>query len=230
MTPERRPDGPLPPSPGRDTGEERRWMVERQLRARGIREGRLLEAFLAVPRHRFVPAGRIEEAYEDHPVLIGFGQTISQPYMVAWMTEALELRGGERVLEVGTGSGYQTAILAKLAGEVYSVERIAELSEQAARVLRELGCENVHLRVGDGTLGWPAEGPFDRILVTAGAPAIPQPLKDQLAPGGCLVMPVGGRGGQTLTRLERRGERFRSKALGGCVFVKLVGREGWPER
>ena len=210
--------------------DERESMVERQLRRRGIRDTRVLDAFLAVPRHRFLPSRWIDQAYEDHPVEIGAGQTISQPYIVGLMTQALCLSGGERVLEIGTGSGYQTAILAKLCAQVYTIERLAELAESAQRVLGKVGAANVHFRVGDGTLGWPEEAPFDRIMVTAAAPSVPNSLKDQLADGGRLVMPVGGRGGQDLVALERRGDAFHTERLCGCVFVRLVGREGWPER
>jgi len=208
---------------------ERRDMVDRQMRARGVRTARVLDAFRTVPRHRFLPPAAADQAYEDHPVCIACGQTISQPYMVALMTDALELRGGERVLEIGTGSGYQTAILAELAAEVFSVERLAELSRQAQRVLGELGYGNIRFRTGDGTLGWPDHSPFDCILVTAGGPSIPPSLEEQLADGGRLVMPVGGRGGQDLVRVRRRGRELRRESLGGCVFVRLIGREGWPE-
>jgi len=210
--------------------EEREDMVERQIRRRGIRDVRVLEAFRRVPRHLFVPPRYRDQSYEDHPVEIGFGQTISQPYIVALMTEALELRGDERTLEIGTGSGYQTAILAGLCRHVYTIERITELSSAARKVLERLGYSNVSYRVGDGTLGWPEEAPFDAIIVTAAAPSVPDSLKGQLGEGGRLVMPVGGRGGQDLIVLKRRGEGFRRERLCGCVFVKLIGQEGWPER
>jgi len=209
--------------------EAREAMVEQQLRGRGIRDGRVLQAFRDVPRHLFVPSDRLAEAYEDHPLDIGRGQTISQPFMVALMTEVLSLRGGERVLEVGTGSGYQAAILAKLCATVYTVERLAELSERAQALLGRMGLGNVRFRVGDGTLGWPEEAPFDRIIVTAGGPDVPASLKAQLAEGGRLVMPVGDRYGQDLVALERHGESFKQESHGGCVFVRLIGREGWPE-
>lgn len=205
-------------------------MVERQIRRRGIRDGRVLDVFRSVPRHLFVPPRWRDQSYEDHPVDIGYGQTISQPYIVALMSEALRLRGHERVLEIGTGSGYQTAILASLCSHVYTVERIAELSAAARRVLDELGYANVSYRVGDGTLGWPEEAPFDGIMVTAAAPSVPESLKSQLGEGGRLVMPVGGRGGQDLIVLKRRGEEFERERLCGCVFVRLIGHEGWPER
>ncbi len=204
-------------------------MVEQQLRGRGIRDARVLQAFLDVPRHLFVPRDRLAEAYEDHPLDIGRGQTISQPFMVALMTEALELRGSERVLEVGTGSGYQAAILAELCGVVYTIERLADLSERAQALLGRMGLANVRFRVGDGTLGWPEEAPFDRIIVTAGGPDVPASLEAQLAEGGRLVIPVGDRYGQDLVAVERHGERFERESHGGCVFVRLIGQEGWPE-
>ena len=212
-----------------DWERERRDMVEHQLRARGVRDGRVLDAFLAVPRHEFLPPSDWVQAYEDHPVGIECGQTISQPYIVAVMTEVLELRGCERVLEIGTGSGYQTAILAKLSAQVSTVERYAELSEQAQGVLGRLGVGNVGFRVGDGTLGWPEEGPFEGIMVTAGGPKVPPSLKAQLAEGGRLVMPVGGRRGQDLVKIVRHGDEFRQESHGGCMFVRLIGEEGWPE-
>ncbi|RKY63699.1 MAG: protein-L-isoaspartate O-methyltransferase [Candidatus Latescibacterota bacterium] len=202
-------------------------MVERQIRARGVRDERVLEAMRKVPRHVFVPPDLVDEAYEDHPLSIGKGQTISQPYMVALMTEALELEGNEKVLEVGTGSGYQTAILAELAREVYSIERIPELAREAERRLEDLGYTNVHIKVGNGTLGWPEEAPFDAIMVTAGAPKVPGPLKAQLADGGRLVIPVGSEFHQILYRVKRQKDTFSEEALTSCVFVPLVGEEGW---
>lgn len=204
-------------------------MVEHQLRSRGIRDARVLQAFREVPRHLFVPPERADEAYDDHPLDIGLGQTISQPYMVALMTEALRLRGGERVLEIGTGSGYQTAILAHLCRCVYTIERLEGLSQRAQATLEQLGLRNIRFRVGDGTLGWPEEAPFDAILVTAAGPSVPPSLEAQLADGGRLVMPVGGWGEQELIALERRGDSFRRENLGGCVFVPLIGREGWSK-
>ena len=210
--------------------DERRDMVDGQLRRRGIHDERVLRAFLEVPRHRFLPPEHADEAYDDHPVRIGHGQTISQPYMVAWMTQELGLTGGERVLEIGTGSGYQTAILARLAAEVFTVERVPELAEVAAALLGSLGTTNVHYRVGDGTMGWPEEAPFDRILVTAGAPKVPASLTEQLAEEGRLAMPVGGRGGQEFTLTEKRRGKVASRSLGGCIFVPLIGEQGWPER
>jgi len=206
----------------------RQRMVAHQIRARGIRDLRVLEAMECIPREQFVLDGCQGQAYEDHPLGIGFGQTISQPYMVALMTEALELAGGERVLEIGTGSGYQTAILADLSAEVYTVERMAELAEAARDRLTAMGYTNVHFRAGDGTLGWPEAAPFDRILVTAGAPDVPQTLTQQLAEGGLLVIPVGDEFSQDLLRVRRHGERLLRESLCRCVFVKLVGEQGWP--
>ena len=211
-----------------DWRAERHWMIEAHLKKRGIDDPRVLQAFDTVPRHRFLRPTDIEQSYEDHAVSIGLGQTISQPYIVALMTHALRLTGPERVLEVGTGSGYQTAILAELSAEVHTMERIPRLSEQARVLLGELGVTNVHYHVGDGTLGVPEEAPFDCIIVTASAPAVPESLKGQLADGGRLVMPVGGRSGQDLILLERLGSRLKETELTGCVFVRLIGAEGWP--
>ena len=181
---------------------------------RGIRDPRVLSAFRDIPRHLFVPRERTDEAHDDRPLDIGQGQTISQPYMVALMTEVLRLSGGERVLEIGTGSGYQTAILSKLCAAVYTVERLGGLSRRAQEVLGTLGLANVHFRVGDGTLGWPDEAPFGRIMVTAGAPEVPPSLEAQLAEGGRLVMPVGGRGGQDLVVVDRHFTSASEHCLG----------------
>jgi protein-L-isoaspartate(D-aspartate) O-methyltransferase len=206
----------------------RERMVADQLRARGITDPRVLTAMGRVPRHRFVEEALAGRAYGDYPLPIGEKQTISQPYMVALMTQALELGGGERVLEVGTGSGYQTAILAELAGKVYSVERIRALADRARAILEELGYYNVLIRVGDGTLGWREEAPFDAVLVTAAAPEVPAPLVEQLKPGGRLVIPVGGTTAQVLKSLVKDADgTVRESELVGCVFVKLVGEQGW---
>jgi protein-L-isoaspartate(D-aspartate) O-methyltransferase len=206
----------------------RERMVADQLRARGITDPRVLTAMGRVPRHRFVEEALAARAYGDYPLPIGEKQTISQPYMVALMTQALELAGGERVLEVGTGSGYQTAILAELAGKVYSIERIRSLADRARAMLEELGYYNVLIRVGDGTLGWREESPFDAILVTAAAPEVPAPLVEQLKPGGRLVIPVGGSTAQVLKCLVKEADGpVRESELVGCVFVKLVGEQGW---
>ncbi len=213
-----------------DFAELRRRMAE-DIRHMGVTDARVLSAMARVPRHRFVPEAQVAFAYADGPLPIGDGQTISQPYMVAAMTEALRLKGTERVLEVGTGSGYQCAVLAELAREVVTVERIAELSERAGAVLADLGYTNVIRVVGDGTLGAPPNAPYDAILVTAGAPAAPEPLLAQLADGGRLVIPEGGRGIQTLVRYTvrytREGRNLRTEPLMQCMFVPLIGSHGW---
>jgi len=211
-----------------DFDDEREKMVRRDLAARGITDERVLGAVRRVRRERFVWDVDARDAYADHPLRIGEGQTISQPYMVALMTEVLKLEGPEKVLEIGTGSGYQTAILAELAREVCTVERIEALSERARGTLADLGYENIRYRVGDGTLGWPEEAPFDRIIVTAGAPSVPESLKGQLAEAGRLVIPVGGGHGQDLLIVTREGDEFRTEKGTGCIFVKLIGEEGWP--
>jgi protein-L-isoaspartate(D-aspartate) O-methyltransferase len=205
----------------------RTHMVETQIRRRGVTDPRVLQAMGRVPRHLFVSTYLREQAYNDYPLPIGEDQTISQPYIVALMTEALELTGSEKVLELGTGSGYQAAILGELAREVFTIERLASLADQARRVLKSLGYENVHVLTGDGTLGWPPEAPFDAILVTAGAPQVPQPLVEQLALGGRLVIPVGDQYSQTLTRVRRTQDGLQHDYLGGCRFVRLIGKHGW---
>jgi protein-L-isoaspartate(D-aspartate) O-methyltransferase len=179
-------------------------MVDEQLRIRGIRDARVLDAMARVPRHRYVPPDQQDAAYADRPLPIGFGQTISQPYIVAFMTEALEVRPTDVVLEIGTGSGYQAAILGELAREVYTVEIVAELGDRAARTLAALGYRNVHVRVGDGNLGWPEHAPFDRIIVTAAPEAVPVALVEQLAVGGRMVLPVGPAGGDQELRIVTR--------------------------
>ncbi len=212
-----------------DYDELRRTMVETQLVPRGIKDRRVLEAMLKVPRHLFVDESIRHRAYEDMALPIGEGQTISQPYMVALMTELLELKGDERVLEVGTGSGYQAAVLAELAREVYSMERIEALITRARERLRSLGYDNVHIICGDGTRGLPEKAPFDGIIITAGTPGVPEPLKAQLADGGTLVAPVGGRFSQQLVRLRKKGADFSEEYLTPCVFVPLIGEYGWKE-
>jgi protein-L-isoaspartate(D-aspartate) O-methyltransferase len=223
--------GGPPPHAGRatDYAIARDRMVAEQLRARGIRDGRVLDVMGRIPRHRFVQEALVGRAYGDIPLPIGDGQTISQPYMVALMSEALGLRGGERVLEVGTGSGYQTAVLAELAGKVYSVERVRSLAERALQLLGDLGYYNIRIRVGDGSLGWEDEAPFDAILITAGAPEVPALLAAQLGEGGRLVAPVGSPDAQILRRAVRRPDGMVTEDLTGCVFVKLVGAGGWPD-
>ncbi len=208
----------------------REEMVSRQLEPRRIRDERVLAAFREVPRHLFAAGAGLREAYADHPLPIGEGQTISQPFMVALMTQCLRLSGGEKVLEIGTGSGYQAAILSRLAGKVYSVERVAALADRAGEIFRSLGYENISVRVGDGTRGWPEFAPYDAIIVTAGAPGVPPPLVEQLADGGRLAIPAGGGYSQRLLVLERRGEQIIERDEGGCVFVPLIGEYGWRER
>lgn len=205
----------------------RRRMVEQQLAGQGIRDGRVLEAIRTVPRHLFVPESAVAQAYEDHPLSIGQGQTISQPYMVARMSELLELRGGERVLEIGSGSGYQTAVLKALRADVYTVERLPELSRQARENLERAGYPGVHYKVGDGSRGWPGEAPFDRVIVTAGAPTMPVSLVEQLRDGGSMVIPVGGEEEQELLLVRRGQGRVTRERICACVFVKLWGDEGW---
>jgi protein-L-isoaspartate(D-aspartate) O-methyltransferase len=205
-------------------------MVKLQIESRDIVDPRVLSAMRSVPRHLFVPPGSHREAYEDHPVPIGCGQTISQPYIVAFMTEALELRATDRVLEIGTGSGYQAAILSELCAEVFTVERIAELGERARRILADQGCTNVTVRTGDGSDGWPEMGPFDAIIVTAAAPQIPAALRDQLADNGRLVLPVGSISGiQEIVVARKTGGSISVRARLGCRFVPLRGRSGFPE-
>jgi protein-L-isoaspartate(D-aspartate) O-methyltransferase len=206
----------------------RRRMVEEQIRDREIASPRVLEAMLDVPRHEFVPPEFRQRAYADEPLPIGEGQTISQPFMVAAMTEALELTGGERVLEVGTGSGYQAAVLSHLAALVYSVESHPALALAAQARLERLGYSNVHVHCGDGTLGLPDCAPFDAILVSAAAPDLPPPLLEQLAEGGRLVIPVGSADEQQLFQIRKHGGQTASRTLHYCRFVPLVGRHGWP--
>ncbi|SFM68771.1 protein-L-isoaspartate(D-aspartate) O-methyltransferase [Thermodesulforhabdus norvegica] len=208
---------------------ERERMVELQIERRGVKDPRVLEAMRRVPRHMFVGEQLKNQAYEDHPLPIGEGQTISQPYIVALMTEALNLKGSEKVLEIGTGSGYQTAVLAELCREVFTIERIASLAYRARKTLESLGYKNIKYKIGDGTLGWPEEAPFDGIIVTAAAPKVPQPLIDQLAMGARLVIPVGDRISQELLLVERVPEGIRKTSLGGVRFVDLVGKWGWRE-
>jgi len=204
-------------------------MVQTQLARRGIRDKRVLDAMCQVPRHLFIPEDMRGLAYSDGPLPIGHGQTISQPYIVALMTELLELTGQEKVLEIGTGSGYQAAILSRLASQVYTIERHAALARQAERVLAQLGYDNVIVTVSDGTLGWPEHSPYEAIMVTAAAPDVPQPLLDQLADGGRLVTPVGTRWSQSLVKVKRQGGLLMREQLTPVAFVPLVGKHGWRE-
>ncbi|MCL4503524.1 MAG: protein-L-isoaspartate(D-aspartate) O-methyltransferase [Deltaproteobacteria bacterium] len=205
----------------------RERMVDQQIEARGVADLRVLAAMRKVPRHLFIPSHLWDQAYNDYPLPIGENQTISQPYIVALMTELLEITETDRVLEVGTGSGYQAAILAELAAEVFSIDRVGGLADQARQVLDSLGYTNIKIRVGDGTLGWPEEMPFDAIIVTAGAPKVPRPLTEQLALGGRLVIPVGDVWSQTLTCVRKTREGLKFEYHGGCRFVRLIGKYGW---
>jgi len=206
---------------------EREKMVEEQLIARGVKDPRVLEAMRRVPRQLFVEEALRDRAHGDHPLPIGEGQTISQPFMVGKMTELLALRGSEKVLEIGTGSGYQAAVLAELSARVCTIERIPRLAQRARDLLERLGYANVWVRVANGTLGWPDEAPFDRILVAAGGPAVPPPLFEQLAEGGRMVMPIGDETSQVLKVIEKQGGEMRITEHAGCVFVKLVGKYAW---
>ena len=205
----------------------RRKMVKEQLVARKIKDKRILNAMEKVPRHLFVEEGLWHQAYGDFPLPIGQGQTISQPYIVALMTEVLQLKGDAKVLEIGTGSGYQAAILAELTKQVFSIERISSMASKARKILDELGYANVIIRVSDGTYGWEDEAPFDGIMVTAGAPAIPLTLVGQLKVGGRLVIPVGGEYSQVLLKVVKKEKGYKEEDLGGVRFVKLVGDHGW---
>ncbi len=206
----------------------RKRMVEGQIIARGIKDRRVVEAMLKIPRHVFVEEAMASQAYNDKPLPIGEKQTISQPYMVAIMTELLDLDGKEKVLEIGTGSGYQAAILAALADRVYTVERIRPLALKARKALDSLGLLNINIKISDGTVGWKEEAPFDAILVTAGAPDVPPELVSQLAVDGRLVIPVGDKYEQTLVRIVKHkdGTITRENFI-GCRFVRLIGRNGW---
>lgn len=208
----------------------RKKMVEEQLIPRGIKDKKVLEAFQKVPRHNFVPKRYLDSAYGDFPLSIGEGQTISQPYMVALMTECLGLSGGETILEIGAGSGYQAAILAELASRVYTVERVVSLAEKARRCLKNLDYKNIQIEIGDGTRGWPEFAPYEGIVVTAAAPDIPKPLIEQLRIKGKLVIPIGGSFNQMLTVITKHKDRIETKQICGCVFVPLLGKYGWKEK
>ena len=202
-------------------------MVERQIARRGISSPRILEAFSEIPRHLFIPENQHLYAYADGPLPIGKGQTISQPYIVAYMTMHLNLKGDEKVLEIGTGSGYQAAILGKLAGEVHTIERHSSLAKSASKLLEELGFNNIQVHQGDGTIGLPDFAPYGGIMVTAAAPDVPAPLLSQLADDGRLIMPVGGRIGQVLHLYQRRGKEITREDLAPVAFVPLIGDHGW---
>jgi protein-L-isoaspartate(D-aspartate) O-methyltransferase len=208
--------------------DARERMIRAQIIDRGISDTRVVEAIRLIPRERFF-SDASDQPFADRAAPIGFGQTISQPYMVALMSEKLELTGGERVLEIGTGSGYQTAILSKLAQEVYTIERIKPLLDMAFDRLMDLNCRNVKFKLGDGTMGWPEAGPFDRILITASAPAVPKTLLSaQLKDGGLAILPVGTLQEQMLTAVRKNGDRLVSSDISLCRFVPLIGQEGWP--
>ncbi len=205
-------------------------MVERQIAARGVKDERVLSAMRRVPRHLFVPVERTHEAYDDSPLAIGRGQTVSQPYVVASMLEILGVKAGEKVLEVGFGSGYSAAVTCEVTGEIWSIERDGELALQAEHRLRELGYERVHVKVGDGTLGWPEEAPFDAIGVTAGSPSVPKALVSQLKPGGRMLIPVGGRWEQRLVLVRSQGGGiFTEEEKYAVRFVPLIGAQGWSD-
>ncbi|HZZ42228.1 MAG TPA: protein-L-isoaspartate(D-aspartate) O-methyltransferase [Tepidisphaeraceae bacterium] len=204
-------------------------MIQQQVVDRGIQDEQLLAAFRKVPRDRFFPAGSKDAVFADRAAPIGHGQTISQPYMVALMTHRLELKPEHRVLEIGTGSGYHTAIVAQLAGEVYTVERVKPLLDGAWERLMELGVRNVHFKHADGTIGWKEEAPFDRIIVTAGAPELPRKLLEQLKDGGIAVLPIGPADEQMLVVVKKKGEELEQTEVVPCRFVKLIGQEGWRE-
>ncbi len=204
----------------------RKRMVQEQLIARGIKKSNVLDAFYKVPRHKFVPPELLESAYNDYPLPIGEGQTISQPYIVALMTESLDLKEEERVLEIGTGSGYQTAILAELSKEVYTIERLQGLAENSQRLILDLGYKNVKIKSGDGTLGWPEFSPFDKIIITAATIKVPEQSIEQLKEGGRIVVPLGGAFSQILTVLDKIDGHLESQGICGCMFVPLIGKYG----
>jgi len=216
---------PIPP----DFTWTRERMVQEQIIARGVNNSRVIQALRKIPRHLFIDAGLVNRAYDDSALPIGEKQTLSQPFIVARMTEALELKGEEKVLEIGTGSGYQTALLAELCFNVFSVEKIRVLSRKARTLLDQLQYHNIALHVGDGTVGWSEHAPYDAIIVTAGAPELPKPLLDQLSLGGRLVIPVGDEKSQVLVRVRRAESGLEEEQLGECRFVKLWGKYGWRD-
>jgi protein-L-isoaspartate(D-aspartate) O-methyltransferase len=219
----------FPPPEYLDYARARRRMVEEQIIGRGIKDRRVISVMELVPRHIFVPETLHGQAYGDSALPIGEGQTISQPFIVAFMSEALELKGEERILEIGTGSGYQTVILAQLAARIYSVERIRSLLERARKNFDQVQCRNIMTRLFDGSYGWKEEGPFDAILVTAGAPSLPPPLLEQLKIGGTLVIPIGDKQSQRLLRVRRNKRGLSEEDLSECNFVPLFGEHGWEK-
>jgi len=212
-----------------DFEKQRALMVKEQIARRGIKDSNVLNAMMKVPRHLFVPPYKQHMSYDDCPLPIGEGQTISQPYMVAVMTEYLELNKNSKVLEIGTGSGYQTAILAEIAKEVYTIERIESLSLKAKKILEKLGYKNIFFKIDDGSIGWEEKSPFDAIIVTAAAPEVPESLKKQIADSGTMVIPVGTRFTQSLKIIKRKGAAFLEQEAFLCAFVPLIGQEGWSE-
>jgi len=207
----------------------RQLMLSEQIISRGVSSKIVIDAMMKVERHKFVPQSFINSAYDDSPLPIGEGQTISQPYMVAVMTEYMDIKRGDKVLEIGTGSGYQTAILAEIASEVYTVERNRALSLKAEKLLKSLGYSNIFFKIGDGTLGWSEFAPFDQILVTAGAPLVPQSLPHQLSDNGVIVIPVGDKFTQMLKIIKRENGKFSEYDKFFCCFVPLIGDQGWME-
>ena len=228
-TPPRKADATAARTQERALAHQRALMVERHVAARGIADERVLQAMREVPRHRFVPQVVAAKAYGAGALPIGQKQTISQPYIVARMIELLELRGSEKVLEIGTGTGYEAVVLSKLCARVFTIERVAELAAKASEILRELRINNVSVKVFDGTYGWSDQAPFDRIIVAAAAPEVPEPLVQQLARGGRLIIPVGPAGNQRLARVIRVGTGVKIEDCGSAEFVPLVGRFGWRE-
>lgn len=202
--------------------KQRGHMVRTQIEDRGIKDRRVLNAMFKVERHLFIPDKHRHVAYGDFPLQIGEGQTISQPYIVALMTEALELKENEKILEVGTGSGYQAAILAELAKDVYTIEIIQSLAKKAESLLKKLGYNNIHVRCGDGYLGWKEAAPFDAIIITCATSRVPEPLLEQLADGGRMILPLGGKWGQDLVLIRKKGETLERSSLGGCIFVPMT--------
>lgn len=206
---------------------KKRSMIDSQLKSRGISSLEVLRAMSVVPREKFVSSEFIEAAYNDGPLSIGSGQTISQPYMVAMMTEALMLRKNDKVLEIGTGSGYQAAVLQEISSHIYSIERIRSLAENAKALLGSLGYSEITIKIGDGTLGWPEEAPFDAIIVTSASPSVPETLMSQLADNGRMIIPVGSKNNQRIIRITRSGDNYSKEEMLSCIFVPLIGKYGW---